>query len=345
MANIKIRKPWEIKGLKPVEEKVYEKRRTIIKQLGLMTGGLLTAGLWTSCEKESTIMAPSPTPPIIPPTPAGDKTFTFAGMDQLYPATLNPKYELDRALSAEIDVTRYNNFYEFIPAAHLEKENRYDAYKYVADFDNRDWKIQVTGLANKTGFFNLGDIMQEMGLEERTYRHRCVERWSMAVPWTGFPLSKFIQFFEPDNKATHIRTVSKANPATMIGVREMDWFPWAYFEGLRMDEAMNELAFVATGLYGKPLAKQNGAPIRLVLPWKYGYKSPKSIVKIEFLDSEPETFWHQVAPNEYSFLSNVDPTVPHPAWSQALETKIIDGEVVPTLKYNGYGEYVAGLYE
>lgn len=345
MANIKIRKPWEIRGVRPVEEKVYHQRRKIIKQLGLMTGGLLTGGLFTGCEKEPSILTqPTPTPSI-PSTPVGDKTFTFEGMDRLYPATLNPKYELDRTLSAEIDVTRYNNFYEFIPAVNLEKEIRYDAYKYVTDFDNRDWKIQVTGLAKKTGFFNLGDLIEEIGLEERTYRHRCVERWSMAVPWTGFPLAKLLQFFEPDSKATHIRTESKSNAATMIGVREMDWFPWAYFEGLRMDEAMNELAFVATGLYGKPLKKQNGAPVRLVLPWKYGYKSPKSIVKIAFLDSEPETFWHQIAPEEYSFLSNVDPEVPHPAWSQELETKIINGDVVKTLKYNGYGEYVADLYK
>lgn len=344
MANIKIPKSWEVQKIKPVDEKIYVNRRKIIKQLGLMTGGLLAGSFLSGCEKEPRVI---PTPPVVtpPPVPVGDKTFTFEGMNNLYPATLNPKYELDRTLSLESDVLRYNNFYEFIPAKELNNEARYDAYKYVSDFDNRDWKIQVTGLANKTGFFDLGDIIQSIGLEERTYRHRCVERWSMAVPWTGFPLSKLIQFFEPDNKATHIRTVSKANPATMIGVREMDWFPWAYFEGLRIEEAMNELAFVATGLYGKPLAKQNGAPIRLVIPWKYGYKSPKSIIKIEFLDAEPETFWHQIAPDEYSFLSNVDPTTPHPAWSQELETKIINGDIVSTLPYNGYGEYVANLYK
>lgn len=344
MANIKIPKPWESKHIRPVEEKIYFNRRKILKHLGLMTGGILTGSLLQSCEKEPAIMTPAPVI-TTPPSQPVDKTFNFEGMSDLYPAVFNPKYELDRELSREIDVTRYNNFYEFIPAANLQKEERYDAYKHISEFDNRDWKIQVTGLAGKTGFFFLGDIMQEIGLEERTYRHRCVERWSMAVPWTGFPLAKLIQFFEPDNKATHIRTESKANTATMIGVREMDWFPWAYFEGLRMDEAMNELAFVATGLYGKPLARQNGAPVRLVLPWKYGYKSPKSIVKIEFLDHEPETFWHQIAPDEYSFLSNVDPNVPHPAWTQEVETKIINGDVVPTLKYNGYGDFVAGLYE
>lgn len=337
MANIKIPKPWRISNNQKVDEKTYANRRKVIKQLGLMTGGILTGQFFYACQKETT-------PTAAPSIGFVDNTFTFEGMDQFYPATLNSKYTLDRSLTKEFDVTHYNNFYEFIPAENAELEARYNVFKHVLGFDNQDWKIEVTGLAQKTGTYFLGDLIKEMGLEERTYRHRCVERWSMAVPWTGFPLAKLLQFFEPDAKATHIRTISDANPATMIGVKEQDWYPWPYFEGLRMEEAMNELAFVATGLFGKPLAKQNGAPIRLVLPWKYGYKSPKSIIKIEFLAAEPETFWHEVAPNEFGFLSNVDPNLPHPRWSQELETKIINGDVVKTLKFNGYGEYVAHMY-
>lgn len=334
MANIIVPKPWVKIAATPADEKTYHSRRSIIKQLGVIGSGLLTLPVLPSCVKTEEVGPP--------PGTQGNNDFTFEGMENFYPANPNLKYTLDRALSTEFDVTHFNNFYEFI---NPQDATVYDTFKYVSGFDNRDWKIEVTGLAQNTGTFFLGDLIQEMGLEERTYRHRCVEAWAMAVPWTGFPLAKLLNFFQPDSSASHIRTISFSDPNQMIGVRTQTFYPWPFFEGLRMDEAMNELAFVATGLFGKPLPKQNGAPIRWVIPWKYGYKSPKSIVKIEFLDSEPETFWHQVEPLHHSFLSNVLPDTLYKGVPQSEEVMIIDGLVRPTQKYNGYGDFVAGLYE
>jgi len=187
-------------------------------------------------------------------------------------------------------------------------------------------------------------MIKKIGLEERTYRFRCVEAWSMAVPWSGFSLASLIKFLEPDSKAKYVRMISYADAEQMPGVKHQDWYDWPYYEGLSMEEAMNELSFMATGIYGKPLPKQNGAPMRLVVPWKYGYKSTKSIVKIEFIDYQPETFWHKIAPREYGFISNVNPEIPHPRWSQAQEQMMGEDFKRPTLKYNGYGDYVARLY-
>ena len=332
MTHIIRRKPWDGKGLKPVEERTYYSRREIIKQFGLVAGGIMATPFLSGCSEDENTG----------PANQGVNTFSFEGMDGFYPATLNPDYPLDRAITDERAATQYNNFYEFI---HPEDPNIYNTYKYVQDFDTRDWKIEVSGLASNTGTFFLGDLIQAMGLEERTYRHRCVEAWAMAVPWTGFPLAKLIEFFQPENGATHIAMTSLANPSQMVGVRTQNWYPWPYFEALRMDEAMNELTFMATGLFGKPLPKQNGAPVRLVVPWKYGYKSIKSIVKMEFTSQQPGTFWNTAVPEEYGFLSNVEPFIPHPRWSQEREWLLPDpGNVVPTQRFNGYGEYVAHLY-
>ena len=337
MAHIKILKPWERQHLKPIEEKTYFNRREILKQLGFATGGLLAGSTILSACGES-----EPTPQIQSGIGGTGNNFTFDGMDELYPATFNPEYTLDRPLTDQQAAATYNNFYEFI---HPDDPNVYNVFKYIGPFDTRDWQVEVSGLAGNTGVFHLEDIIKQMDLEERTYRHRCVEAWAMAVPWTGFPLSKLIEFFAPQNKATHIRMITYSNPDQMIGVATQDFYPWPYFEGLRMEEAMNELSFIATGIFGKPLPKQHGAPWRLVVPWKYGYKSIKSMVKIEFVDFEPETFWHQVAPIEFGFLSNVNPEIPHPNWSQATERLIPDNEIRQTVKYNGYGEYVAHMYE
>ena len=333
MANIFIPKPWQ--RLKPIEEDQYNSRRQIIKSLGLATAGILTApNLLSACTTKGQGER-------LAEDGACTNCFTFNGIENYFPATRNEKYTLDRQLTEEYVATHYNNFYEFITR---EDPNIYNAYKFVDKFDTTDWTIEVSGLVKNAGKYDLEDLIKRFGQEERTYRFRCVERWSMAVPWTGFPFAKLVSFLEPDSKATHVRFVSFSDPEQMPGVKLQTWYPWPYFEGLTMEEAMNELTFVATGIYGKPLPKQNGAPIRMVLPWKYGYKNPKSIVKIEFIDTEPETFWHQLNPNEYGFVSNVNPEKPHPRWSQARERMIPDGEWMPTLKYNGYGEYVAGLY-
>jgi len=267
--------------------------------------------------------------------------FTFDGIEDYFPATRNKKYVLDRELTGEYHATHKNNFYEFI---NKNDPSIYNAYKYVAKFDNRDWKFEITGLAGNKGTFYLEEMIKKFGQEERTYRFRCVERWAMAVPWTGIPFSKFVKFFEPDSNAKYIRMTTFADKDQMIGVRDQPWYPWPYFEGLRMDEALNELTFLATGLYGKPLPKQNGAPMRLVVPWKYGYKNIKSIIRFEFIDKEPETFWHKIAPSEYGFFSNINPEIPHPRWSQAMEQMIPDGDWIPTMKYGGYGDYVAKMY-
>lgn len=331
MANIILPKAWERIASKATPENIYYNRREILKQMGIVTGGLLAGASLSSCESGE-----EPNEVI-----TRDINFTFEGMDALYPAPRNTAYPLDREISNEHTVTHYNNFYEFI---HPNDTNIYNVYKYINAFDTSDWTIEVSGKVKNKGVFHLGDLIKEMGLEERTYRHRCVEAWAMAVPWTGFPFSKLIEFFEPENSATHIRMESYANSDQMVGVATQDWYPWPYFEGLRMEEAMNELSFIATGLYGKPMPKQNGAPVRLVTPWKYGYKSIKSIVKMEFVNFQPETFWHTIAPDEYGFLSNVNPLVPHPRWSQAEERMIPDGDLRPTLLYNGYGDFVADLY-
>lgn len=334
MSNIIIPKPWQSRHIKPVDEKHYYNRREIIKKMGLAGATLVSMPFWASaCNRKKSGNAAY--------ADDGAPSFSFPGMEQFYPASENEKYKVERKITEEYAATHYNNFYEFI---HPDDNNIYNVYKYIGRFDTSDWKFEVSGLAENTGTFYLADIIKKFGLEERVYRFRCVEAWAMTVPWTGFPLSKLIKFLQPKNSAKYIRMISFADEDQMPGVKHQTWYPWPYFEGLRMDEAMNELTFMATGLYGKALPKQNGAPMRLVVPWKYGYKSPKSIIKLEFIDHEPETFWHKLAPSEYSFFSNVNPDVPHPRWSQAMEELIPNGEKVPTQMYNGYGEYVAKMY-
>ncbi|MDH3649494.1 MAG: protein-methionine-sulfoxide reductase catalytic subunit MsrP [Saprospiraceae bacterium] len=335
MANIKIPKPWQDRYSRPIDENAYRNRRDILRDLGIVGAGLLGASLLTGCDKSSDNTGPE--------TSIGSNDFTFEGMDALYPATRNSAYTLDRSLSDPYDVTHYNNFYEFIHPD--DEDNIKEIYKYINTFDTRDWKIEIGGLVGRKGTFHLGDLITEIGLEERTYRHRCVEAWAMAVPWTGFSFAKLIEFLQPENGATHVRMETLANSVQMPGIDFQTWWPWPYFEALRIDEAMNELAFIATGLFGKPLPKQNGAPVRLVIPWKYGFKSIKSIIKIDFVNQQPETFWNKAVPSEYGFLANVDPGVPHPRWSQETEIMIIDGATRPTMKYNGYGEFVAHLYQ
>jgi sulfoxide reductase catalytic subunit YedY len=184
-----------------------------------------------------------------------------------------------------------------------------------------------------------------MPLEERLYRFRCVEAWSMAVPWTGVPFSTLAKLVQPKPEAKFVRFVSVRRPEEMPGVPSQPWYPFPYYEALRMDEAMNPLTMIVTGMYGKPLPKQNGAPIRMIAPWKYGYKSPKSLVKIEFVATQPKTFWNDLQPKEYGFYSNVNPAVPHKRWSEAEEKVLPTGALRPTLPYNGYERFVAGMYK
>ena len=227
----------------------------------------------------------------------------------------------------------YNNFYEFSTSKHINA----DALKI------RPWTVKIDGLVEQEQTVDVDALIKAIGLEERLYRHRCVEAWSMAIPWTGFPLRALVEKARPLSSAKYVRFETFLDKKIAPGQRS--FMPWPYVEGLTMAEATNDLAFIATGAYGKPIAKVQGAPIRLATPWKYGFKSAKSIVRISFVADRPETFWENLGPDEYGFWANVNPDVPHPRWSQAKETELTTGNLRPTLIYNGYGEYVADLYK
>lgn len=256
----------------------------------------------------------------------------------LYPAKRNQEFTLDRPVTEEWAATGYNNYYEFDPNDKQAVKDK------VGAFQISPWKIEVTGLCNKPKTFDLDDMLKMFPLEERLYRFRCVEAWSMAVPWIGFPLSNLVKAVEPKAEAKYIKFITVSRPKEMPGMQRLPWYKWPYYEGLRMDEAMNPLTMMVTGLYGKPIPKQNGAPIRLIVPWKYGYKSGKSIAKIEFVAKEPPTLWGDLNREEYGFYSNVNPTKAHPRWSQASEKVIPSMERRATLMYNGYEKYVASMY-
>lgn len=240
-----------------------------------------------------------------------------------------------RALTREEVAARYNNFYEFTGGK--------DVFRYVEAFRTDRWSVDVAGLVAKPRRWSLEELLR-LEQEERTYRLRCVEAWAMVVPWRGFPLARLLRAAEPRHDARYVRFTSFADPTQQPGIAARPWDPWPYVEGLRLDEAMHDLTFVATGIYGHDLPKQHGAPVRIVVPWKYGYKSPKSVVKIELTAEQPRTFWTTLAPVEYPFQSNVDPSQPHPRWSQLTERLIGTADVRRTLAFNGYGAQVAHLY-
>jgi methionine sulfoxide reductase catalytic subunit len=234
------------------------------------------------------------------------------------------------------DVTRYNNFYEF-------GTGKEDPARNARDFRTRPWSVVVDGHVRRPARYDLDDLLRPHAMEERVYRLRCVEAWSMVIPWMGFPLADLMRRVEPTSSARFVAFETLHDPQRMPGQRR-PILDWPYREGLRMDEAMHPLTLMATGLYGRPLPGQNGAPLRLVVPWKYGFKSIKSIVRISFVDREPPTSWNRMAPREYGFYANVNPSVDHPRWSQARERRIGEIRRRPTLPFNGYGDQVAGLY-
>ncbi len=255
---------------------------------------------------------------------------------KLYPYPRNEAFVADRPVTGEDVTSRYNNFYEFGSHKFIAE----DAQKLVA----RPWTIEVTGDVEEPFEIDVDELIAKMPLEERIYRHRCVEAWSMTVPWSGFPMAAFVDYCKPTSAARYVKMQTFQNSDIASGQRQF-WYPWPYTEGLTMAEARNELAFLATGIYGKPLADQFGAPIRLAVPWKYGFKSIKSIVRFEFTAKRPVSFWEEIAPDEYGFWANVNPEVPHPRWSQATEEVLGTGRRVKTLLFNGYEEQVAGLYK
>ena len=254
----------------------------------------------------------------------------------LYPVKRNDRYAIDRPITDEKINTNYNNFYEFGSSKTIAKAAQ--ALKL------RPWTIKIDGMVEQAQEIGIDDLVRKMPLEERLYRHRCVEAWSMAIAWSGFPFAKLVELAKPLASAKYVRMETFMDSSTASGQRQT-WYPWPYVEGLTMAEATNELAFLVTGAYGKPVSKQMGAPLRLAVPWKYGFKSIKSIVRFHFTDQRPKSFWEALQASEYGFWANVNPQVPHPRWSQATEELIGLGERRPTLMFNGYGDYVAHLYQ
>ena len=289
----------------------YLSRRDFLKTAGILTGSAILA----AC-------APKGTETAVPETEATDLPAKF---DELG----------DPANSFE-DITHYNNFYEFTT-------NKEGVAPASQEFKASPWTVEVYGLVKKSKAYGIEDLLSRFTQEERIYRLRCVEAWSMVIPWTGFPLAELLKEVEPTSNAKFVRFESVYRPEEMPG-QSSPFYPWPYQEGLRLDEAMNDLTILATGLYGMPMPNQNGAPIRLVVPWKYGFKSIKSITKIELVEEQPSTLWNSVGPTEYGFYSNVNPGRSHPRWSQASERRIGEFNRRQTLMFNGYGDQVADLY-
>lgn len=259
-----------------------------------------------------------------------------AAMPKKFDNLIKSPFSTDEPVNKYDDVTGYNNFYEF-------GTGKTDPMDNSAGFESRPWSVTVDGLCDKPGQLDIEDLLSKFQQEERIYRLRCVEAWSMVVPWVGVQLSSILEKFEPNSKAKYVEFTTLVDKERFPG-QNYPIIPWPYTEGLRMDEAMHPLTLMATGIFGEELPAQNGAPLRLVVPWKYGFKSIKSIVRIRFTDQQPTSTWMQQAPNEYGFYANVNPEVDHPRWSQAKERRIGEFFRQPTLPFNGYGEEVASLY-
>ncbi len=315
---IKVKRGWELPESAVTPEDVFMNRRDIVKALGIAPA-LAAAGS------------------VLPVVSA----FAAAGTDSsahLYPVPRNEKYTVDRPLTTQLDATTYNNFYEFGSHKQISKS--------AQRLEIRPWNIKIDGLVEKEFEIGIDDLLKQVSLEERVYRFRCVEAWAMTVPWSGFAMKQLVELARPLSGAKYIRmNTAEKDKSEMPGLRQF-WYPWPYQEALTIEEATNEMAFMVTGLYGKPVPKQNGAPLRLATPWKYGFKSIKSIVSFTFTDEKPKTFWESLAAKEYGFWANVNPAVAHPRWSQATEWQLggRQSERVPSRIYNGYGEQVAHLY-
>ena len=310
---VRRRRGWEIPEREATPESVFMDRRRFLASAAAASG-LVLAG----CERG--LGAEGPTGPLPPPLPA----------------TPSAKWVIDGKTTDPRAVVRYNNFYEF--------SQDKDVWRHVEKFQTRPWTVEVTGLVAKPRTWDIDEILK-LPVEERLYRHRCVEAWYMDVPWIGVPLSTILQASEPLAKARYVRFLSFLDKEQAPGQKSFNWYRWPYYEGLRLDEAMNEMTLATVGVYGRELPKQNGAPFRVVVPWKYGYKGPKSVVKIELTQKRPGTFWNDLQPLEYSFESNVNPKVPHPRWSQASERSIDGSPSRKTRLYNAYAEWVGHLYK
>jgi len=296
-------------------EYLYLSRREFLKSVGMLTAGSL---LVSACRSED---IPSKEPEV---------------KASLTPQTVSSTDELGDPLNSYEDISNYNNYYEF-------STDKTSVAGLAQDFIISPWTVAVGGLVHYPKTYDLDDLMK-FAQEERIYRLRCVEGWSMVIPWTGFPLAALLKEVEPTSDAKYVLLETIYDPEQMPG-QNSSWYQWPYVEGLRLDEAMHDLTILAIGLYGKPLLPQSGAPVRLVVPWKYGFKNIKSIVKIDLVAEQPTSLWMAATPHEYGFYANVNPEVPHPRWSQATERRIGELSRRPTLLFNGYEEEVAALYE
>jgi sulfoxide reductase catalytic subunit YedY len=311
--NVIRRRGWDMPEREATPEHLFFNRRNFLAATASAGAIMLAPGLAAA---QRVADAPDPTA-------------------DLYPAKRNETFTLDRPVTDETLNGHFNNFYEFGTSKTIAEA--------AQALPIRPWTVKIDGMVEKEQTLDIDALIRKVGIEERLYRHRCVEAWSMAVPWSGFPLAKLVAMAKPLGSAKYVRMETFMNPK-VAGEQRKTWYPWPYVEGLTMAEANNDLAFLVTGAYGHPLPKQHGAPLRLATPWKYGFKHIKSIVRFSFTDKRPRGYWEALQESEYGFWANVNPEVPHPRWSQASEEVIGTGERRPTLLFNGYGEQVAGLY-
>ena len=305
---VKSSKKWQLPSNKVTSEKIYLNRRKILKNLGFL--GISSSFLNIS------VLSKEKYP---------------------YHYSKNNNYDIDfnRLLTSESKATGYNNFYEFSTTKNVKRK--------AQKLSTSPWNINIGGLVTKEINIDFEDLIRKVDLEERIYRLRCVEAWSILVPWIGFPLKSLLKLAEPKSSAKYLVMKTFLNPKVASSLKQ-SWYPWPYTEVLTIDESYNDLAFIATGMYGKTLPNQNGAPLRLLVPWKYGFKSIKSIVSFSLVSERPKTFWEEIQPKEYGFWANVNPSVNHPRWSQSKEKDIETGDYLKTEIFNGYAEWVAHMY-
>ncbi len=320
---------WELPESAATPEGLFLSRRKLIKSVA--AGSIIAAGggLLSACDEGDVAGTKAAEAAAETYYPKDDPSLSR------YPVERNPKFVLDRPITEEKWAATFNNFYEFGSSKNI--------WEKAQALPIRPWTVQIAGMVDKPFEIAIDDLLGKMPLEERLYRHRCVEAWSMAVPWSGFPLRSLVELAQPLSGAKFLKMVTFKDEKVAPGQKAV-WYPWPYVEGLTMEEARHDLSFIVTGAYGKPLPKQNGSPLRLAVPWKYGFKHIKSIVRFEFTDQRPVSFWEEIQGSEYGFWANINPAVPHPRWSQASERILGSDERKPTLLYNGYAEEVAGLY-
>ena len=310
---VKVKRGWELPESRATPEAIFWNRRSFLRAAGIGAagGGAGIAGI-------------------------GQAQAAASPIADLFPAPTDTGFVAGRPTTPEETASTYNNFYEFGSHKRISRA--------AQDLKTRPWTVKLDGMVESEREVDIDTLIRAMPVEERVYRLRCVEAWSMVIPWTGLPLASLVAYPKPGAGAKYVVMQTFLDPDVASGQKQF-WYPWPYIEGLTLAEATNDLAFMVIGAYGKPLANQFGAPMRLAVPWKYGFKSVKSIVRLTFTDKRPVSFWEQIQASEYGFWANVNPEVSHPRWSQATEEVIGTGERIPTLKWNGYGEQVAHLYD